>query len=379
MQKLILSVLLSLASLSLAAQRTSVEAYIEQFKDIAISEMKRSGVPASITLAQGILESESGNSILVKKSNNHFGIKCKSNWTGETVKHDDDENSECFRVYKNAEESYRDHSDFLKTGTRYSALFNLDPADYSGWARGLKKAGYATNPRYPDMLIKHIEQYNLQQYSLMALNELPDTAVAPAQATIPVLPEATIEEKSNGINEPELMPEGWDKLLIVNKTKAVFVKKGTSLLAIASKYHIDLSKLMDFNDMAEDGLLEKDQLIFLQKKSKIGEQEYYIVEQGESLHDISQKIAVQLKYLMEYNGLKSGTDLKVKRKLFLRPGFQQGKNSKDDSNSKVHVVAPKEGLYSIAKTYNITVGQLQEWNKLGSDNLMIGQEIIVSK
>ena len=341
MQKLFLVVLLSLASLSLTAQRTSVEEYIEQFKDIAMSEMKRSGVPASITLAQGILESESGNSILVKKSNNHFGIKCKSNWTGETVTHDDDENSECFRVYQSAEESYRDHSDFLNAGMRYRSLFNLNPADYSGWARGLKKAGYATNPRYPDLLIKHIEQYNLQQYSLMVLNKLSDTPVARTEAIAPLSPEASKTEISNGANETELNSEGTDKVRIVNKAKCVFAKKGTSLLVIANKHHLDLSKLMDYNDLAVDGLLEKDQLIYLQKKSKTGEKDYYIVEEGESLHDISQKIAVQLKYLMEYNDLKSKADLQVKRKLFLRPALQQGKNLKEENKAKDQVIAPK--------------------------------------
>jgi flagellum-specific peptidoglycan hydrolase FlgJ len=178
MNKIIVAIFFSVFSSATTAQRVSVEEYIEQFKDIAISEMKRSGVPASITLAQGILESESGNSELVKRSNNHFGIKCKSNWNGESVTHDDDATGECFRAYTSAGESYRDHSDFLKVNKRYSTLFNLDPEDYEGWARGLKKAGYATNPRYPELLIKYIEQYNLQQYSLAALIELPKMDIA---------------------------------------------------------------------------------------------------------------------------------------------------------------------------------------------------------
>ena len=152
MFKIIIATLFSVVSLTATAQRNSIEEYIEQFKDIAINEMKRSGIPASITLAQGILESENGNSELVKKSNNHFGIKCKSTWSGESVTHDDDATGECFRAYTNAGESYRDHSDFLKANKRYGSLFNLDPVDYEGWAKGLKKAGYATNPKYPDLL-----------------------------------------------------------------------------------------------------------------------------------------------------------------------------------------------------------------------------------
>ena len=149
-----------------SAQKITPEQYISKYKDMAISEMKRSGVPASITLAQGILETESGNSDLLQRSNNHFGIKCKSNWTGDSVSHDDDAKGECFRAYKDAEDSYRDHSDFLKGSARYAALFQLDPNDYKGWSYGLRKAGYATNPRYPEILIRNIEKYNLQHQTI---------------------------------------------------------------------------------------------------------------------------------------------------------------------------------------------------------------------
>ena len=155
------------------AQTISPSEYIEQYKEMAIREMKRMGIPASITLAQGILETESGNSVLVKKSNNHFGIKCKNSWTAGGVSHDDDAIGECFRQYKSAEDSYRDHSNFLRGNQRYAFLFKLAADDYRGWAHGLKKAGYATNPRYPDILIKNIEQYNLNQYTLAGINEIP--------------------------------------------------------------------------------------------------------------------------------------------------------------------------------------------------------------
>ena len=150
------------AAIANAQDMLTPEQYIALYKDIAIREMKRMGVPAAITLAQGLLETESGNSDLVKKSNNHFGIKCKSNWTGASVSHDDDASGECFRLYKTAEDSYRDHSNFLRGSERYGFLFKLDVRDYKGWANGLKQAGYATNPKYPQILIKNIEQYNLQ-------------------------------------------------------------------------------------------------------------------------------------------------------------------------------------------------------------------------
>ena len=379
MYRIVFTILFSLASLTLAAQRISIEEYINQFKEIAVSEMKRTGVPASITLAQGILETENGNSELVKKSNNHFGIKCKNTWTGETVTHDDDATGECFRAYTNAAESYRDHSDFLKANKRYSALFNLDPADYAGWAKGLKKAGYATNPRYPELLIKHIEEYSLQQYTLIALNRLPETDITKAEENITAAPVEAIVENPVPDNDIAAAANDPDKIISINKSKCVFEKKGTSLLVIANKHNISLSRLMEFNDMTEEGLLGKDQLIYLEKKSKTGEQEYYIVQPGETLYDVAQKNAVQLKYLLEYNNLKADSKLNVKTKLFLQPVFQGAVKNADARKSKVHLVGPKEGLYGIARTYNVTVQELKEWNKLESDNLKIGQEIIVSK
>jgi flagellum-specific peptidoglycan hydrolase FlgJ len=162
--------------------------YIDTYKNIAIEEMKRTGVPASITLAQGIHESGAGNSRLAAASNNHFGIKCKSNWKGETVKHDDDEKNECFRKYTSVADSYKDHSDFLKNSGRYAFLFELDPQDYAAWANGLKKAGYATNPKYPQVLIKLIEDYGLQEYTSLALT-------SPKEAPASIVPAVVSTEQ----------------------------------------------------------------------------------------------------------------------------------------------------------------------------------------
>jgi flagellum-specific peptidoglycan hydrolase FlgJ len=173
-----------LLSMSSFAQSSSViRNYIDRFKDIAIAEEIRTGVPAAITLAQGIHETSAGQSDLVTRSNNHFGIKCKTEWTGDKVYHDDDARGECFRKYDQPEQSYRDHSDFLKTRPFYSSLFKLDPTDYEGWAFGLKKAGYATNPKYPQILIKLIRDYNLQEYTLVALGRKPKEE-APAVASM---------------------------------------------------------------------------------------------------------------------------------------------------------------------------------------------------
>jgi LysM repeat protein len=380
MFKFLITVLLLVVSLALNAQRISVEEYIEQFKEIAMSEMKRSGVPASITLAQGILESENGNSDLVKRSNNHFGIKCKSNWTGNSVSHDDDADGECFRAYTNAEESYRDHSDFLKNNKRYSSLFTLDPENYAAWAKGLKKAGYATNPKYPDLLIRQIERYNLQQYTLLALGNMPATDVAIMDPSLGNVP----KEFKEVLSAAEPGETSYDEIR-VNDTRCIYAKKGTSLLVIADKKNISLKKLLEYNDLEKDGLLEKDQYIFLHKKQKAGEAPYYIVGNGETVYDVAQKNALQLKYLLEYNNLRASAHLTANTKLSLQPGVKAtvvndpSINENGVLKSRIHLVAPKEGLFAIARTYKVTVAQLKAWNNLVSDELRIGQELIVGK
>jgi len=159
-----------IVSMQSAAQYDStVYGYINSYRDIAIEEMIRTGVPAAITLAQGILEARAGKSELVLKSNNHFGIKCKSTWIGERVYYNDDMQGECFRKYTSAVESFKDHSNFLKANTRYAFLFTIDPTNYANWAYGLKQAGYATDPRYAQLLVQCIEKYRLQDYTLLAL------------------------------------------------------------------------------------------------------------------------------------------------------------------------------------------------------------------
>jgi len=377
MQKLVFILLFICGNIACRAQVFTPAQYVEMYKDLAIKEMKRMGIPAAITLAQGILESESGNSELVKKSNNHFGIKCKSSWTGSSVFHDDDLSGECFRKYDKAEDSYRDHSNFLRGNQRYSALFKLDVTDYKGWAFGLKRAGYATNPSYPQILIKNIEQYNLQQYTLQGAADVPvfdagkyedDSVAAPAPVT------ATVPSKEDDDNSVLDHP---DMVLTINKSKCVFVKKGTSLLVIATKNNININKLLEYNELAEDGILGKNQYVYLQKKSKTGDKDFYIVQEGETIYDIAQKNGIQLQYLLDYNKLNSGDVIAAGRKLLLRPGPVQ--NTGTETMGKIHIVKAKEGLYAIAKKYGVTMQQLREWNDLKSDDLRIGQEIIVSK
>jgi LysM repeat protein len=300
--------ILLMASLTTHAQNAEgIKNYINTYKDLAIQEMQRTGVPASITLAQGIHESGAGMSKLALASNNHFGIKCKSNWTGESVKHDDDAKKECFRKYPATEDSYKDHSDFLKNSPRYALLFGLDPEDYIGWANGLKMAGYATNPKYPQVLIKLIEDYQLQDYTLLALEKMtgeeiiqigsPDKSPGKDIAIVSDRDIPAIREREESIKQPAY-PDGAFK---INETKVVYVKKGASFLAIAKQYDVDLSKIFEFNEISQAEETTRDQLIYLQRKRKTGNNKLHIVQPGETLHDIAQQEAIRLESLLELN------------------------------------------------------------------------------
>ncbi len=317
MKKLVSILVLFFGVNNLFAQRITPEEYVSTYKDAAIAEMKRSGVPASVTLAQGILETECGNSELVKKSNNHFGIKCKSTWTGESVRHTDDAPNECFRKYASAADSYKDHSDYLKTSPRYAALFELPLNDYKGWAYGLKKAGYATNPKYPQIVISNIEKYNLQQYDM---NDMPSSNIQVVFNT-PVIKEEIVtpsESLSVVSYEDDALAKAVKSKSKFNGLKAIFASKGTSLLAIASAADISLSKLLEFNDLVIDGLLKAEQIIYLEKKNKQGNRDFYTSLENESLFEASQKNGIQLKAFAELNNLATGFLVKKGTKLKLR-------------------------------------------------------------
>jgi LysM repeat protein len=382
MKKLIFFICLACFSVNISAQKITPEEYIALYKDFAIREMKRMGVPASITLAQGILETESGNSILVKKSNNHFGIKCKNTWGAEGVSHDDDEKGECFRAYKTAEGSYRDHSNFLRGNQRYGFLFKLDAADYKAWCYGLKKAGYATNPSYPQILINTIEKYNLNQYTLESINE-----VAKFDASLyeddkngqPALP--SLSTPNSGTIQAVASISTAKPKTYCNGLKAVYAQKGTSLATMAIEYNIALATLLEFNDLKADSTLTDEQWVFLEKKNTQGNKEIYIVQENETLYDIAQSNAMQLQSLLEYNKLQATDIVKAGTKLRLKPEGNlssiniEGRTIKNNT----HVVQPKEGLYAISKRYNVTVRKIKEWNNLDTDELKIGQQVIVSQ
>lgn len=316
----ILALILCIGKLSFAQDNPVILEYIKSYKDIAISEMQRTGVPAAIKLAQGIHETDAGTSILVKKSNNHFGIKCKTDWEGMTVKHTDDAPNECFRKYGSSLESYKDHSDFLKKSSRYASLFALDPTDYQAWAWGLRKAGYATNTRYPQIIIKLIEEYHLQDYTMIALGKMDPSGMdlakkdekQNANSNTAIVSTVYIEEQND---RESSFPAGEFK---INDTRVVFVKKGTSFLSVAEKYNLPLARIFEFNDMKETEFAGKDQLIYIMRKRKTGNEEQHTVKQGETLYDIAQNQAIRIESLLEYNYLKPGMQPSVGSVLYLR-------------------------------------------------------------
>ncbi len=325
-------------------EKERIAYYVQQYKELAMAEMIRTGVPASITLAQGVLETGMGQSDLALNANNHFGIKCKAEWKGETIYHDDDEKGECFRKYPSVEDSYKDHSDFLRKRPNYASLFLLDITDYNGWAYGLKKAGYATNPTYPQRLLRIIEENNLHQYTLLALQQkqgmisdalATNNPVAAKEVKLiehkpaPVKSNAVVEAIEASVEEaivkkattPEEVkttnyPSG---IFTINDTKVFFAGAGTSLLAIANNHKISYSKLLEFNELTgKRDILENDQLIFVEKKPKKCFKEVHIVAADETLEDIAQKEGIQLASMLELNHLQKGMKPAIGEKLFLK-------------------------------------------------------------
>lgn len=254
--------------------------YIDEYKNIAIREMNEYGIPASITLAQGILESADGQSELARLANNHFGIKCHSSWEGERVYHDDDEDNECFRKYDNAEASYRDHSLFLRNGRRYSSLFDLDPFDYEAWAKGLKDAGYATDRHYPDRLIKIIEDYSLHQYDNLRYDPDEDAIVS-------------------GEHEIRIHPSGLEY---------VVVRAGDNWNRLSIEVDVEIDRLVRYNDFTWDTQLEEGMTIFLERKNRKGYTESHRVGDGETMHSISQRYGMRLEQLYRRNHMMPGQE-----------------------------------------------------------------------
>jgi LysM repeat protein len=401
--KFSLAILFALCShLAFAQSSEVIRKYIDTYKDIAVAEEIRTGVPAAITLAQGIHETSAGTSDLVISSNNHFGIKCKTGWTGPTVYHDDDERGECFRKYDDPSQSYKDHSDFLKNRPNYTALFQLDPTDYRAWAYGLKKAGYATNPRYPQILIKLIEDYNLEDYTLLALKGAPENngAVWASNTNTAQNPQQAEEENvaiQQLVERTVTYPEG---IFRINETSVVFVPKGTAYLKIAEENNLSLSRLYEFNDMEGGDIAAKDGLIFLQRKRKTGAHELHTMMAGETIEEIAQTEGLRIENLREYNWLKPGMQPQAGETLYLQ-SKSPAQPRLADPNARttafapkatlpqavtasepefiMHEVQPKETLYAIARKYGVTMEDVMKWNNLQTIDLHTGQQLRINK
>ena len=301
---------------------TPQERYIARYSSMAVSEMYRSGVPASITLAQGLLESRYGESVLATRGNNHFGIKC-GNWTGKTMRHDDDERNECFRAYDGPEESYRDHSDFLRYRDRYKFLFDLDVTDYRGWAYGLKKAGYATDPEYASKLIRLIEDYRLFDYDTPALSGGKPSGSSHEAGRLPAPPLQLEAPQAYAARRGERFHFALSRpIRSLNGVPFIYSLEGETFSSIAESQNLFVKELLKFNDMdaAED--LVPGTVVFLrQKKSKAvkGMDKYIVDHDGESLRDIAQRFAVKLKSLEKMNGISGRTPLREGDMILLRP------------------------------------------------------------
>ena len=294
------------------AQKITVDEYINIYKDLAISEMKRSGIPASIKLAQGILESANGNSRLATVANNHFGIKCHD-WEGEKIYHDDDKKGECFRHYKNAKDSWIDHTDFLMSRSRYAFLFDYKPTDYKNWANGLRKAGYATDPKYPQLLIGLIERYNLYQY---------DTGVAvekPAKPTIAKSKKTPAKTTNAGSDFASFNIERYP-VKENNRTNYITSKEGDNYTSLSKELDMMPWQLPRYNDAKATDELREGQIVYLQPKRRKAEQgkETHTVRDGETMHHISQQYAVKLSRLYLLNRMEEGTQPQIGDVLNLR-------------------------------------------------------------
>ena len=293
--------------------RMTKEEYIKEYEEIAIEEMNKFGIPAGITLAQGILESANGNSTLATKANNHFGIKCHKGWTGKTFRMDDDAKNECFRKYKEPLKSYKDHSKFLSTRRRYAFLFELDITDYKGWAHGLKKAGYATNPRYPQLLIKIIEDNGLFEYD--KLYKIDRTKLAKNIKPENVKPNNDITPENAKYVETTSTGR---KVYSNNDVKFIFAKTGDNPYAIAKEFNIYKYQVTRYNFLTTKDTIKEGQIIYLEKKKNKGKDAYHIVQSGETLYDISEKYAIRLKKLCKYNSLPRNAKLFPDQKIKLR-------------------------------------------------------------
>lgn len=298
-----------------AKERQTREEYVEKYKAIAIAHMERYGIPASITMAQGILESDSGNSRLSTSSNNHFGIKCKKSWTGDRVYHDDDARGECFRAYSSVEASYQDHADFLDQSPRYDSLFAYPSDDYRSWARGLKAAGYATAPDYAERLVKIIESMKLYLLDKENGNKI-YAAAKSATANTEAWWESNIATSDEQINPNAFRVtvnshKGYG-VYRTNHTFYVVAKEGDTFELVGELFDISAKMLRKFNDVAKDAKLSKGDIVYIERKKTqwLGNVMQHKVVRDENLYSLSQSYGIRLKSLAKLNRLRPSEDVR---------------------------------------------------------------------
>ena len=307
MKQGLIILLFILIGLATHAQMTR-EQYILRYQLLAIEEMGRSGIPASIKMAQAVLESGNGNSLLSRNSNNHFGIKCKSNWRGQRVYHDDDERGECFRKYKSVEESYIDHTNFLMGNPRYAFLFTLPPDDYKRWAKGLKEAGYATARHYDNSLIKIIEDHQLYRLDQK-------------QTIRPLLANSKSPVFNNGMSDKlTINPFNGRQTININDLKAVIAREGDTYEVIAQSLRIEDWELYNFNDQPQGYRPQPNEVVYIEQKHRKASKnvEIHTVSEGETLHFISQMYGLKLKPLYRRNRMKPGEQPQTGEVVYLR-------------------------------------------------------------
>lgn len=306
-----------LVSAVAAFSDTPQQSYIEKYSSLAVEEMYRTGVPASITLAQGLLESGNGQSRLAVKGNNHFGIKCHNTWTGAKVYHDDDRKGECFRKYDSPEESFRDHSDFLRYRDRYKFLFDLELTDYRSWAYGLKTAGYATDPKYPEKLIRLIEEYRLYEYD----KQKPEQTTHHVEPQVPASPTVIEQVQPLSPRQRETFSFALSRQMYsLNGVPFVYASEGETYASIAKANRLFLKEILKFNDLKEEKDLVPGTVVYLQKKKKKAAAglEKYVVEGTQDLRSISQRFAVRLDKLCKLNDIAPDHVLRDGDVLYLR-------------------------------------------------------------
>ncbi len=345
-----------ITSLAIAQRDEEIRAYINRYRNIALEEMNQYGIPASITIAQGIHESGAGKSKLALGSNNHFGIKCHKDWEGKGYHHDDDKPQECFRVYDNPDESFRDHSKFLLSRSWYKPLFLLNKTDYKGWAYGLKKAGYATNPKYAEIIISLIEKYELHKLDV-AENRQEKIITKDTAAQSDNVPCGNVKE--------------------INGCKVITYEVGKTIDDICKCAQISSFQIYLFNDADVRYSFKPGELIYLAPKKISSNQNTYTSETNTTYREISQKFGVQLSSLLRYNNKNSDRDVPQGTMVYLNDPVVI--SSIETKQIAIYAVKKGDTLYSIAKMFDMKPEDLKRINELEDGALSIGQTLNIAQ